>query len=471
MTDPHSSPPAAFNASGWGWQHAGADDWAVRDLSLEVAAGERVLLLGASGSGKSTVLAGMAGILGTEEDGAAAGRLTIDAVDAPDARGRVGLLLQDPDSQVILAKLGDDIAFGMENLCVPREEIWPRVASVKDEVGLGHLPNSHRTSRLSGGQKQRLALAGLLAMRPGALLLDEPTANLDPAGSREVVDTVDRITRRLGTTLVVVEHRVDLWAPVVDRVVLLEQTAQGTRAVLDGPPERPDVAAVLRERMPRAPQRVRHPFGDTRLRARGLSVGWRKTEPPVASGIDLEVRAGECLAIVGPNGAGKSTLALTLAGLLPPLAGRVEPNAAKMASKRLITSIGTVLQEPGHQFVERTVRRELEVGPRAVGREDAEETAERFLRALRLEGLADRSPHALSGGEQRRLSVATVLATAPEVIVLDEPTFGQDPDTWRELVGIVQSLLDEGRAVIAVTHDEAFVDALADTVLDLGDRR
>ena len=461
---------AAISAVDWGWRHAGADDWAVRGLSLDIDAGERLLLLGASGSGKSTVLAGMAGILGTDEDGAAEGSLTVDGVPGERARGRVGLLLQDPDSQVILARVGDDIAFGMENLRVPREAIWPRVSAAKQSVGLGDVPDDRSTSHLSGGQKQRLALAGLLAMQPGALLLDEPTANLDPAGAHEVVDTIDRVTRELGTTLVVVEHRVDLWAPVVDRVVLLEQTADGTRAVLDGPPARPDIAAVLAERMPSAPARVRHPFGETRLRAEGLAVGWQRKEPPVASGLDLEVRAGECLAIVGPNGAGKTTFALTLAGLLPPLAGTVRPDVSKLSSKRLITTIGTVLQEPGHQFVERTVRRELEVGPAAVGRDDAAEIADRLMRALRLTHLAERSPHALSGGEQRRLSVATVLATAPDVIILDEPTFGQDPDTWRELVAIVGDLLADGRAVIAVTHDEAFVRAVADTVFDMGDR-
>ncbi|MET0303786.1 MAG: ABC transporter ATP-binding protein, partial [Microbacteriaceae bacterium] len=179
--------PATVHARGWGWRHASRNAWAVRDVTFDIAPGERVLLLGASGSGKSTLLHGLAGVLGGDEEGESVGSLLIDDEPASAARGRAGLVLQDPDSQVILARVGDDVAFGCENLGVPRDEIWPRVRSALDAVGLD-VPLDRPTKALSGGQKQRLALAGLLAMQPGLVLLDEPTANLDPRGVGEVRD-------------------------------------------------------------------------------------------------------------------------------------------------------------------------------------------------------------------------------------------------------------------------------------------
>ncbi|BDZ49943.1 hypothetical protein GCM10025867_21840 [Frondihabitans sucicola] len=177
-------------------------------------------MLGASGAGKSTLLAGLAGVLGGDEEGDDTGELLVDGGHPADQRGRVGLVLQDPDSQVVLARVGDDVAFGPENLGVPRDEIWDRVGSSLEAVGL-QLPLDASTSELSGGQKQRLALAGALAMRPGLLLLDEPTANLDPAGVQEVRDSVARVVDETGATLVVVEHRVSVWLPLVDRVIVL----------------------------------------------------------------------------------------------------------------------------------------------------------------------------------------------------------------------------------------------------------
>ncbi|HEX5859073.1 MAG TPA: ABC transporter ATP-binding protein, partial [Microbacterium sp.] len=187
-----SAAPAAVDARGWGWRHAGRRAWAVRDATFRIEPGERVLLLGASGSGKSTLVHGLAGVLGGHEEGESAGELLVDGRPPAQARGRAGLVLQDPDAQVILARVGDDVAFGCENLGVPRDEIWPRVRRALDAVGLD-VALDRPTKALSGGQKQRLALAGVIAMRPGVILLDEPTANLDPAGVTEVRDAVARV--------------------------------------------------------------------------------------------------------------------------------------------------------------------------------------------------------------------------------------------------------------------------------------
>ncbi|MFC5381585.1 ABC transporter ATP-binding protein [Aquipuribacter nitratireducens] len=487
----------ALRARGWGWRHAGRRAWAVRGLDLDVPAGQRVLLLGPSGAGKSTVLAGAAGLLDPGEDardggGEEEGELLLDDVPARRARvegvraglARTGLLLQDPVAQTVLARCGDDVAFGLENHSVPPADIWPRVDEAIGDVGFPY-GREHSTARLSGGERQRLALAGVVALRPGLLLLDEPTAMLDPAGGDVVRARIAELLRRDGTALLV-EHRVGPWLPLVDRVVVLEPGG-GVRA--DGPPDevlgrhgaRLAAEGVWAPQHPPAtPDReVGRVGGEVLLRARGLAVRRPGSPEPAVSGVDLDVRAGRLLAVVGPNGAGKSTLALVLSGLLPPHAGVLEavpalagdagPRPHRWRPQQLAARIGTVFQEPQHQLVAATVRDELAVGPRALGlpRDEVEARVEDLLDRLRLRGVARANPFTLSGGEQRRLSVATVLATRPRVLVLDEPTFGQDSRTWEQLVALLAELLDAGTAVVAVTHDDALVDALADDVLRL----
>ena len=473
--DATRSRPAAVEASGWGWRHASRVAWAVRDVSFRIGPGERVLLLGASGSGKSTLLHGLAGVLGGDEEGDAEGALLVDGATASAARGRSGLVLQDPDSQVVLARVGDDVAFGCENLGVPREEIWPRVREALDDVGL-EVALDRPTKALSGGQKQRLALAAALAMRPGLLLLDEPTANLDPDGVTEVRGAVQRTLDRHTSTLVVVEHRVEVWLPLVERVIVLGEGG----VVADGAPD----AVLGREGaglaargvwVPGIPPALPPPPAaapaEVLMTATEVAVQ-RLAHHPVATGVSLEVRAGSALAITGPNGAGKSTLGLTVAGLLPPAAGELRASPALAAgagaapirwrSRELLTRIGTVFQDPEHQLLAATVREELEVGPRALGL-DANETARRvdeLLVRLRLDRLARANPYTLSGGEKRRLTVAAALATRPRVLVLDEPTFGQDARTWAELVALLAELRDGGSAIVTITHDHDVVRAL-----------
>lgn len=467
--------PAAVRARGWGWRHASRRAWALRDITFDIAPGERVLLLGASGSGKSTLLHGLAGVLGGAEEGEVIGDLLLDGQPTAAVRGRAGLVLQDPDAQVILARVGDDVAFGCENLGIARDETWRRVDEALAAVGLD-VPKDRATKHLSGGQKQRLALAGALAMRPGLLLLDEPTANLDPAGVADVRDAVGALLDRTGTTFVVVEHRTDVWLPIVDRVIVLGEggvVADGApHAVLDADGSRLAAAGVwvpgIPPAMPAAPSR---PAGEVLLSGRELAVA-RVRGVPVAADIEVSVRAGEALAITGPNGAGKSTLGLTIAGLLPPAAGELRaaaelaggagPEPATWKSRELLTRIGMVFQDPEHQLLARTVREELEVGPRAMGLDPAETAArvDDLLDRLRLTALARANPYTLSGGEKRRLTVAAALATRPRLLVLDEPTFGQDAVTWAELVALLARLRDEGHGIVTITHDDAVVTAL-----------
>ena len=436
-----------------------------------------MLLLGESGAGKSTLLRALAGVLAPDE-GDAEGSLLIDG--AAPAPGRAGLVLQDPDSQVILARVGDDVAFGCENLGVTRDEIWQRVRHSLDEVGLA-VPLDRATANLSGGQKQRLALAGVLAMRPRLLLLDEPTANLDPQGVTEVRDAVGRVLDATGATLVVVEHRVAVWQDLVDRVIVL-----GTDGLIaDGSPTEvldrrgADLAARgiwVPGHPPVRPVRRPRPAAQVELSARALSVG--RTDA-VLEGLQLDVSSAQGLAITGPNGSGKSTLGLTLAGLLPPVAGEltasddlrrgIPPRPWKWRSRDLLTRIGTVFQEPEHQFLAPTVRAELAIGPRALKLPQAEIDARvsELLERLRLTHFAEANPFTLSGREKRRLSVATVLATRPRLLVLDEPTFGQDSRTWSELVAILAELIDDGSGLVMMTHDSDLVATLADATLEL----
>ena len=474
-------------ARGWGWRHAGRKNAALSGVDLDIAPGERVLVLGPSGSGKSTLMGGLAGLLGGAEEGEATGTLTVDGVAPADARGRVGLLMQDPEAQVVLARVGDDVAFGMENLGIPREAIWPRVEESLSAVGL-HVPLDHSTTELSGGQKQRLALASILAMGPGLLLLDEPTANLDPSGVAEVRAAVEAVVERTGATMVVVEHRVDVWAPLVDRVIVV---ADG-RIAADGPLSQvlEEQGEVLRERgmwlpgddvaaeVGPAPEVAPASSEDAPIaRVTGLSIGYDKASP-VRSGIDLTLERGVSTCIVGANGAGKSTFALTLAGLLSPLAGTVEVETSdgtagdphEWSSKQLLGRMSMVFQEPEYQFLASTVAEELAIGPRAVGmtEEEIAPLVEEHMEALGLTRLARANPMTLSGGEKRRLSVATALISAPELLILDEPTFGQDRGTWLGLVRLLRAALARGVTLVSITHDPAFVAAMGQRVVDLG---
>ena len=478
---------ARVRAREWGWRHAGRKNAALSGVDLDIAPGERVLVLGPSGSGKSTLMGGLAGLLGGAEEGEATGTLTVDGVAPAQARGRVGLLMQDPEAQVVLARVGDDVAFGMENLGVPREEIWPRVADSLNAVGLD-VPLDHSTTELSGGQKQRLALASILAMGPGLLLLDEPTANLDPSGVAEVRAAVEAVVERTGATMVVVEHRVDVWAPLVDRVIVV---ADG-RIAADGPLDEvlDQQGDALRERgiwlpgddvaaeVGPAPEVAPASSEDAPIaRVTDLTIGYDKASP-VRSGIDLTIERGVSTCIVGANGAGKSTFALTLAGLLPPLEGTVEVETAdgtagdphEWSSKQLLGRMSMVFQEPEYQFLASTVAEELAIGPRAVGmtEEEIAPLVEEHLEALGLTKLARANPMTLSGGEKRRLSVATALISAPELLILDEPTFGQDRGTWLGLVRLLRAALERGVTLVSITHDPAFVAAMGQRVVDLG---
>jgi energy-coupling factor transport system ATP-binding protein len=461
--------PVRLVARGLGVRHASRRAWALTDVDLVVEPGERVLLTGASGAGKSTLLAAIAGLLDPEA-AELTGELTVGGAAPRNARNRLGLLAQDPDSQLVMTRAGDDVAFGLENAGLPPEQIWPRVDAALAAVGFRY-GRERATQALSGGEKQRLVLAGALARQPGLLLLDEPTAQLDGPGATLVRVAVARATADRSATVLVVDHDAEPWLPFVDRV--LELVPGGAVEHRPGWRPRPRAAEL---RLPVAPD------GPVLLTALGAGFTYRGSGSPALQPTDVPVRAGRALAVTGPNGRGKSTLALLLAGLRAPSTGRVEAAAGLAAGVRrgyrephrwhageLVSRIGTVFQNPEQQFLTGRLRDELALGPLRSGEHArrARATAEALLERLGLAAFADANPYTLSGGQQRRLSVATALATSPEVLVLDEPTFGQDAATWREVVTLLAEQRTDGRGIVVVTHDSDLVEVLADDRLSL----
>jgi len=434
------------------------------------------MLLGASGSGKSTLLFGLAGLL---EGGESEGELRVDGVAPARARARTGIVFQDPEASLVMAHAGDEVAFGLENRCVPPNDIWPRVDEALELVRFPY-GRGRPTDALSGGEQQRLALAAALALRPSLLLLDEPTANLDPAGAGLVRGALKRVLAGGERTMVLVEHRVADAAELVERVIVLEA---GAGVIADGPPaevfqERGDELAaagiwVPNHPLPTPPGNPRH-TPETILDAEQVAYQFPGDDTAAVGPMDLQVRSSEALAIVGPNGSGKSTLALMLGGLLRPTTGSVRGRDGqqlwRLPADRLAASIGSVFQDPEHQFLTGSVRDELMLGPlqRQSSVAEAASRADELMTRLRLGALAEANPFTLSGGEKRRLSVATALAASPRVLILDEPTFGQDRRTAVELLDLLARQREEGGAICFVTHDLPFAAALADRALELG---
>ena len=534
--------PCSIVFSDWGYRPALRRQWAVRHLGLTIDAGERVLLMGASGIGKSTILQAAAGLLGTsrgawaddaddkglpsqraaslearpdEDGGMGEGSVLIDGKPPMESIGRCGLVLQDPEAQTVFERAADNVAFGPENMGVERSGITQRVRTALEETGLGSVQWHRQAAHLSGGQAQRLALAGVLSMRPDALLLDEPASMIDPAGVRSLVHAIRTVLDAETPTMLLVEHKADEWLDVITRVVVLGSDGGSTAIAADGTPD--DIFGGYLQELDDlgvwVPQQYRKkPYLNTKdtkdigihtavsgtalgspaapdasadrpvlradiaLTAEDLAIGYNST--PIAEHISCAFRSGEITALTGDNGSGKSTLALTLAGLLEPVSGTVtagrrvqgdlgSSDPAGWGSPDLAQRIQYVFQNPEHQFAAGTVLGEvlLSLGSEPEG--SAAAKAHSLLERYGLDGLSSANPYTLSGGQKRRLTVAAALAAEPEVLILDEPTFGQDRKTWEYMVDMISGLRDQGKCIVVVTHDEEFIERIGARVIRL----
>lgn len=420
-------------------------------LDLQVEPGERILLAGASGAGKSTVLHALVGALGTTFAGDLSGEVEVG--------GRAGLLVQNPEDAIVAAHVGRDVAFGPENLGLGRDEIWRRVDSAIADVGLP-VDHDHLTAALSGGEKQRLALAGQLALRPDVMLLDEPTSMLDAGNAERVRDAVLAVAG--DRTLVVVEHRLEPWLEHVDRVVVL---GAGGRLVHDG-----GVDAFLRGDPPPGiwfpglpapdpldvPEALVAPRDAVRHEALGVDVvlrsrTLRETQQTKAlTAASFSAEPGLLTALTGPSGSGKSTALAVLGGLLEPASGTVTPDLRRLRTRALAARLGWVPQNPEHGFITGRVADEV---IRTAGRLGESVDVEVVLETLGLAALREANPYRLSGGEQRRLALAAALAHRPGLVLLDEPTVGQDRGTWAAVAGWMRAAAGTGAAVALATHD------------------
>jgi energy-coupling factor transport system ATP-binding protein len=408
----------------------------LEDVSLEIGDGEHVALLGPSGSGKSTLLRALAGLVPHFHGGVFSGSVVVGGIDTREARpselaGTVASVFQDPEDQVVMAQVQNEIAFGLENIGVRPEEIWPRVDEALALVGAESLAQ-RSTGELSGGELQRVSLASALALRPRLLLLDEPTSQLDPDGAEAFFDLIEH----LPCAVLVSEQRPARPLAHCGRVLFMD----GGRIVLDAP--RDEALAWLAEHrplyLPHAPDVV----------ARVSGVSFSYGDRSVLENASLEVRRGEIVALVGPNGVGKTTLAQIAAGLREPATGE----ATRQRSAYLA-------QDPGRHLVTERVLDEVALGADV-------ERARSALAKLGLSEHADRHPHDLSAGERERLSLAAVLATEPDFLVLDEPTRGVDPERKVELAQLLRSEAAL-RGTLVVTHDLAWAAEVADRVVEL----
>lgn len=488
MITSHRGAAMGFSLEGFGWRHPGRRRWAVRDITFKVAPGERVLLAGRSGAGKSTLLRSISGLADPRSAAEVAGSIGYErggsTLAAAAARDSVGMMMQDPETNLLMTRVGDEVAFGLENACVNPADMGPIVRGALRDVGFRY-STARPTAALSGGEKQRVALAAALARRPGLLILDEPTANLDPEGAREVIEALQRVLAETGITLLIVEHRLAEVMNLVDRIVVVGPDGVFADGPLDavlarepdrlreqglflpggtprpaGFPEPEPEAESGREPLPRS-------AGLPVLTARQVTVLRGPDRAAALTDVSLDIPAAAATAILGANGAGKSTLARVLGGLLRPTRGAAyvpgdDRPLIKYRSRDLARHVGSVFQEPEHQFVATSVRAELQAGARALGRSGraAGTRVDELLRRLGLTELAGVNPYTLSGGEKRRLAVAAALVAGPPVLILDEPTFGQDAITWQVLVELLQAQVEAGRALVVITHDAPLVAAL-----------
>ncbi|MBP2436415.1 ATP-binding cassette domain-containing protein [Microbacterium amylolyticum] len=467
--------------------HPDGDRAAVNDVSMSVGPGEVVLLVGPSGAGKSTLTLALGGLIPHSADADLSGDVRLGGFSTRDARPgelstRVGMVFQDPDAQVVTASVFAEVAFGLENLRIAPEDVERRTEHALRRMGLWERRDDDPDA-LSGGGRQRLAIACAIALDPPLLVLDEPTANLDPKGVTDVYRALRDVVASGEHAIVLVEHNVETALEIATRVVVLGSDGSlafdGTPAeVIEGHAD--DLTALgvwlpgdaSRER--RAPAAEQN---GPAITARGLTVtrGRGRRRRTVLENVDVTIARGSITAIVGENGTGKTTLAQALAGVIDPVSGTIDvlgANPARTRPRALAGRVGFVFQNPEHQFVTHTVRDELahDLRRRRVPAAEIDARVDEMLDRLGLAGDADRHPFRLSGGQKRRLSVGAVLIgmSPGGVLVLDEPLYGQDRARADELIDMLLDLHAHGTTIVIVTHDRDLVQRIATDVINVG---
>jgi len=472
------SAAAPLAIEGLTFRYRARSEPALHEVALTLARGELLLVAGSSGCGKTTLIRCINGLIPRSYKGELRGRLLLNGQDTsgmPLSRISqiVGTVLQDPERQILGAHVSAEVAFGLENLGLPRQEIRQRVDETLDYLGISHL-RDRETFYLSGGEKQKISLAGVLAMRPGILLLDEPLASLDPASAQEALALFRRLADE-GVSILLVEHRVeDVLSIHPDRVISM----QDGRVTYDGSPaglmEVADYrqvklpAPIVIQRAAAAPppvfdpavQRLAASQSDGReplVTFENVSFAYAEGEPPVIHDVTLAIRRGDVIALLGPNGAGKTTLVKHAIGLLKPRQGqvRVEGRDTRDTSVAQVAhTLGYVFQSPSHMLFAPTVREELAFGPKNLGyaQEEIAQGVARAVEIVNLKGLEDYPPLALSFGQQKRVSIAAILAMRSKILVMDEPTAGQD--YWNYMAFMDSILHMPGfEAILFITHD------------------